>query len=204
MKNRLLSKIILILITIAASACVAPPTYKTTDGQTYKSRDEAMAASMRGDAEADAAISAGAMPLVERKLLVVIPTASALSRAVEARVIKQGKTYVAPGTPARAQDDFTVDSIVANWKSLASSLKKANIYQDVVVQDVDSTEANIQPTSTQDVFSIYFSSEVGGGMVIYFQSAKFGKQVIAMDSGKATKGERRKSIIDDLKSKALQ
>ena len=201
MKKRLLLIITLFVIATTMSACVTA-TYKA-DGQTYKSRDEAMAASMRSFAEADAAISAGAMPLVERKLLVVIPTASAVSRAFEAFVVKQGKTYAAPGTPARAQDDFTADTIVANWKSIAGSLKKANVYQDVLIQDVDSTESNIQPSANQDVLSIYMGAQLGNP-TFYFQSAKYGKQVVAADWGKATAGERRRSIIDDIKSKALQ
>lgn len=199
MKSRLLSVITLLVIAIIMSAC-ATPSYKIGD-QTYKSRDEAWAASTRLNAEAEAAVSFGVKPLVDRKVLFVMPTASALSRTAEARVVKKGKLYPQPGTPARAEIDFFIDTLVANLKSLAASLKKANIYQDVVVQDVDSTEPNIQPSATQDVVLFHLGE---GTRIHYFQSAKYGKQVVAVDMGKASLGERRRSFIDDIKSKALQ
>jgi hypothetical protein len=202
MKSSLLRAILALpAFALVLTACV-PAAYRVGD-QTYKSREEAWTASARRDAEAEAAISAGIRPLVERKALLVIPTAAALSRTFEARVTKTGKTYAAPGTPARLQDDFMADTAVANWKSLGASLKKANIYQNVTVEDVETTEPNIQPSSTQDVISIYLGAD-GGSPVVYFQSAKYGKQVVAIDTGKASLGDRRRSFIDDIKTKALQ
>lgn len=201
MKSRLLSVITLLVTAIIMSACVTT-SYRTLNGQTYKSRDEAWAASTRLNAEAEAAISSDVKPLVDRKILFVMPTASALTRTYEAQAVKQGMRYPQPGTPARAQMDFNVDALVANLKSQAASLKKANIYQDVVIQDVDSTEPNIQPSANQDVVSFYLGVE--GAPIHYFQSAKYGKQVVAIDMGKASFGERRRSFIDDIKSKALQ
>lgn len=200
MKSRLLSVITLLVTAIIMSACVTT-SYRTLDGKAYKNRDEAWAASTRINEEAEAAVSSGVKPLVDRKILFVMPTASALLRTAEARVVKQGKTYAQPGTPVRSQEDFFVDMLVANLKSQAASLKKANIYQDVVVQDVDSTEPNIQPSATQDVVSFYLGE---GAPIQYFQSAKYGKQVVSTDMGKASLGERRRSFIDDIKSKALQ
>lgn len=198
--KRLLSVINLLVIAIIMSAC-ATTSYRV-DGKTYKSRDEAWAASTRLNEEADAAISSGPKPLVDRKILFVMPTASAILRTLEARVVKIGKVRARPGTPGAAEDDFFADAQVATLKSLAASLKKSNIYHDVAVQDVDSTEPNIQPSATQDIVSFYLGVE--GAPIFYFQSAKYGKQVVAIDMGKASAGERRRSFIDDIKSKALQ
>lgn len=197
----LIKAIAVLTLTGTLAACV-PAVYRH-DGQTYKSREEAMAAAERRNTEADAAVSAGIKPLVARNILVAIPTAAALSRTFEARGAKDGKALPAPGTPARAQFDFDVDAQASNWRSITVSLKKANIYQNVIVHDADTTEANIQPTTTQDVMTIHFSAG-GGSQVIYFQSAKYGKQVVAFDTGKTSLGERRKSLIDDIKAKALQ
>lgn len=200
-KNNLRAVFVLPVFALVLSAC-APALYRVDD-QTYKTREEAWAAATRRDAEAEAAISAGVKPLVDRKVLLVVPTAAALSRTFEARVTKTGKTYAAPGTSGRSQDDFIADAAAANWKSLGASLKKANIYQDVIIQDVDTTEPNIQPSSAHDVISIYLSAD-GGTPVVYFQSAKYGKQVVAIDTGKANVGERRRSFINEIKTKALQ
>jgi hypothetical protein len=193
-----------VLLSLAAAiltACVTT-SYRVED-KTYNSRDEALAASMRRDADGEAGVSAGAGPLVDRKLLVVIPTAGAIVKTYEARLAKQGTQSPSSGTPARAQIDFMADTQASNWKSVATSLRKANIYREVEVIDVDSTTSNYQPSASQDVFSFYISAE-GGMATIYFANAKSGKQVVAIDAGKPTIGERRRSLIDDVKAKALQ
>lgn len=174
------------------------------ENQTYASRDEAWAAASRKNAEAEAAISTGAAtPLVDRKLIFVIPTAQALIKSMEARGAKAGQQMPAPGTPIRAQIDFNADAGASNVKSIATSLKKANVYRDVDILEVDTTTPNIQPTSTQDVVSYYLSSD-SVIPVYYFLSEKYGKQIIAVDMGASSWAERRKSLIDDVKAKALQ
>ena len=188
------------IVAMALTACAT--TSYNVDNQTYKNRDEAWAASMRRDAEAEAAISSSTTPLVDRKLLVVIPTPGALLNTVAAQKQNQGKLS-APGTAARAADDFRADSIVANLKSVGLSLRKANIYREVEIMDVDSTTTNIQPSQSQDVFTFYLGTD-GGMAVFYFLSAKSGKQVVAEDMGQARIGDRRKSLVDDVKAKALQ
>lgn len=202
MKKFIKLAVVLPFVAAALTGCVAA-SYKV-DGQAYSNRDEAWAATTRRSAEAEAAISAGAKPLVDRKLLVVVPTASAFSKNLETRVMKQGKQYATPGTPARAQDDFITDAIVANFKSVAASLKKANIYREIEVLDVDTSSPNIQPSPSQDVLAFYLGVEGALVPVVYFNSARVGKQVVAVDTGQPSQAERRKSLIDDVKAKALQ
>ena len=197
--NRLV--IALTLSTFLLAGCVT--TSYRYDNQSYATRDEAWAAAARKNAEADASISAGTKNLVDRKLLVVIPTAAAFSRTFEGIVTKSGKQYARPGTPARTQDDFNADAINANFKSIASSLKKANIYREVETMDVDSTTPNIQPSQSQDVVVFFLGVETPMPTV-YFMSAKNGKQIVAVDTGASSMAERRKSVIDDVKAKALQ
>lgn len=196
---------LVILLPIAAvllTACVAT-TYKVSNA-TYNNREEAMAATLREYSEAESAVTAGTNALVDRKLLVVSPTAAAYSRTFEALVMKQGKQYATPGTPARAQDDFTADATVANVKSVAASIRKSNIYREVEVLDVDTTSPNIQPSPTQDVLILNYLGADSGVRMDYFFSARFGKQILAVDMGRATRAERRKSLIDEVKAKALQ
>ena len=184
------------------TACVAT-TYKVGNAA-YNNRDEAIAATRRENADAESAIAAGAQPLVDRKLLIVMPTASAFSKTWEAIITKQGKQYAPPGTPARAADDFSADRIVINMKSVAASIKKANIYREIEVLDVDNTTPNIQPSTTQDVLVLYYWAVDAAQSMEYFVSARFGKQVVAVDMGIALQSERRKSLINDVKAKALQ
>lgn len=195
-----------VLVPIAAvmlTACVATTSYRVGNAS-YNNREEAMAATRREDSAAEAAISAGTKPLVDRKLLIVTPIASAYSKTWETIVMKGGKQYATPGTPARAQDDFNADATVANMKSVASSVKKANIYRETEVLDVDTTTPNIQPSVSQDVLVLnYWGTDATQPMTYYF-SARLGKQIVAVDMGKATKAERRISLMDDLKAKALQ
>jgi|GEM_PF-6615421 len=204
MKRHIQTKVLAMSIALfTLSACI-PAKYRVGD-QSYQSREEAWAAVERRNAESEAGVSVGVRPLVDRTVLFVFPTATAFSRTLEARVTKTGKTYAPPGTAARAADDFQIDALRSNFKSGAASLKKANIYQDVIIQEVDTTEPNIQPSSKQDVISFYISANAdGGGAVTYFQSAKYGKQVVAVDTGRANLAERRRSFIDDIKTKALQ
>lgn len=202
MKKFIKLAVLIPLATVVLTACVAT-TYKYGNS-TYNNRNEAMAASARQNAEAEAVISTGSTSLVDRKLLVVIPTASAFSKFYEALVMKQGKQYAQPGTSARAQDDFMADWQVENLKSIAASVKKAKIYREIEVLNVDSTTPNIQPSSGQDILILYYMEVGGGQSVRYFSSSKFGKQLVAIDMSKANIGERRQSLIDDLKAKALQ
>lgn len=202
MKKFIKLAVLIPFATVVLTACVAT-TYKVGNS-TYNDRNQAVAASARENAEADAAISTGSTTLADRKLLVVIPTASAFSKLFEAHVMKQGKQYAQPGTSARAQDDFLADSQVANLKSIAESVKKAKIYREMEVLNVDSTTPNIQPSSGQDILVLFYFEAGGGQAARYFLSSKFGKQIVAVDMSKANIGERRQSLIDDLKAKALQ
>ena len=196
---------LILLVAIGAAmltACVAT-TYKVGNAA-YNNRDEAIAATRRENADAESGITAGVQPLVDKKLLVVTPTASAYSKLWEAMVMKQGKQYASPGTPARATDDFNADVVVINMKSVVASLKKANIYRETEVLDVDNTTPNIQPSATQDVLILNSWAVDGALPMNYFLSARFGKQVVAIDMGIALRSERRKSLINDVKAKALQ
>ena len=89
-------------------------------------------------------------------------------------------------------------------KSVAASIKKANIYREIEVLDVDNTTPNIQPSTTQDVLVLYYWAVDAAQSMEYFVSARFGKQVVAVDMGIALQSERRKSLINDVKAKALQ
>lgn len=191
------------IAAVMLTACVATTSYRVGNAS-YNNRDEAMAASRREDSVAEAAISVGTKPLVDRKLLIVTPIASAYSKTWETIVMKGGKQYATPGTSARAQDDFNADALVANLKSIASSIKKSNIYRETAVLDVDTTTANIQPSASQDILLLYYWGTDSAQPMTYFISARLGKQIVAVDMGKATITERRISLIDDLKAKALQ
>ncbi len=196
-------KLIIALSFVAVMLIGCVTTSYRYDNQTYASRDEAWAAVVRVNAEAEAAISAGAKNLVDRKLLVVIPTAGALSRTLEGIAAKSGRQYPPPGTPARAQADFAADQGNANMKSVASSLKKANIYREIETMEVDTTTPNIQASQSQDVIAYHLGVD---NLIptLYFMNAKTGKQVVAVDMGASSRAERRRSLVDDIKSKALQ
>lgn len=196
-----LSKYITGLIFVSVLTACVTTQYKYLN-QTYTSREEAIAAAQRNDAEIEAGIPQGSTPLVDRKLLFVIPTAMAFQRMSDARVAKQGKTRFAPGTPARANEDFMIDTFIINNKSIASSIKKANIYREVEIVDVDSTESSLLPTPQQDVLTLFWGVE-SASPSYYFNRIKTGKQVLAVDHA-GTQIERRKSIVDDVRSKALQ
>lgn len=193
--------VLLPIIALTMTACVT--TSYRVDTTTYTNRDEAWAAVLRRDAETEAGIAAGSESLVQRKLLFVVPTSAAFMRYFEASVALQKQTFPAAGTPAHAQWSFKSDESVQNLKSVAGSIKKSNIYRDVVIFDANSTAENIQPTDEQDVL-IPTSVPGGGGGVMYFLSVKHGKQILEIDLAQKERLERRKSILNSLKAKALQ
>lgn len=200
-KNRIIQSAQLLIVAIAVSACVASS--YSIDGRTFKSKEEASAYLKERLAEAEASISAGLTPLVDKKVLVVIPNHNALTKVFETRLVNLGKNYPAPGTPGREQVDFYADGIVDNCKSIIESIRKANIYQEVSEFDTDTMETNIQPSANQDVVTFYAGAQ-SAAATLYFQSAKFGKQVMAVDMANPSWAQRRISLINDLKAKALQ
>lgn len=202
MKNHIILATILSFSMAILAGC-ATPTYKVGN-QTYNNRDEAWAASKRQNTEAESAISTGIKPLVDRKVLIVFPTAGAFLRTFEAIDEKSGTQYASPGSPARVAYEFYAEERVVNMKSVVASLNKAKIYREVDFMEVDTTTPNVQASQTQDVISYHWGVEGGGVSVLYFSNVKTGKQVIAVDFGKTTLAERRRSLIDDMKAKALQ
>jgi hypothetical protein len=171
--------------------------------QTYSSREQAAVAARQRNLRAEESIKAAGAPILSRKMLVVVPTPAAFSGWFEAKVVKQGKRYAQVGTSARSQDDLNAQLLTENLKSVAASIRRANLYQSVEVTEVDTTATNVQPTVDKDVLSFYATSD-STGLTPYFHSAKYGKQVVPSDVSTSDPVMRRQSFINEIKAKALQ
>ena len=191
--TKTLKRAILLIFAITALTACTTTSYRVGN-ETYRTRDDAMAVALRKFAEAESVISASPKPLVDRKLLIATATASAIARTMEA-----SKAAFA----SKESANFFAEVNSASIKSISSSLKKANIYRETEVVELDTTTPDLQPSPSQDVFMFYLGSD-GGRPIISFSSAKGGRQVVAVDIGKASISDQRKSIVDDVRSKALQ
>lgn len=174
----------------------------TWEDQTYRSRDEAWAAAKSRNNEAEQAIASGGLPVVNRSVLFVVPTAAALAAALQARASKNGKSYPAPGTPERAQADFFVEMSVQTWKSVVASLQKAKIYSYVSIQNTDSIDKKVRPSASQDVISVALNPDTGA--TIYFQTAKSDKQAVGIADSRTSAIDWRKKFIEDIRVNAAR
>ena len=201
MKSMFKSTAVGILATML-SACATERVSYNVDGKLYYSADDATLALRSSLSEAESAVLSTASPLVNRKLLIAVPTEKAYLTAIDAFGAANGKRLE---NSSQQTVDFAKNSARMTYegdKSLARSIAKSNIYQEVSIIDIDTPTPDLQPSSSQDIVYKYRAAR-SDGWVYYFLSAKYGKLILSGDPSKESRKERRLSLIDDLKSKAL-
>ena len=181
---------LILFVTIISQSCAGTYFY---ENQSYQSKDAALNAQQLILDNLRSQIEPFEKPLVEKKLIVLIPTKENMYAEYVLRGSKQGR-------PLSGDLDYSAQSFYCELKNIYECIKKKNIYKTVELNE-GSFSSIIQPSTTFDTFCAYSSGD--GDAIWYMLNVKNGKQVFSFDH--TLKGfARLESFLSSIKAFALQ
>jgi hypothetical protein len=194
-------KLGLILLSIILIAnCAGNRQIYTFKGAQYNTQEEAIAAQRTHENNLVAQIQPFEHPLVDKKLIVSIPTKEAIYADYIFRLSKKAKI----SSLTAEQSDTINFNAMARYEMCLSTykaIKQKNIYKTVELVESSYTSI-IQPSATCDTLCDFSSGE--GSVVTYMLNVKNGKQVFTFDSSFPDGLARTESLLNAVKAFALQ
>ena len=199
MKNNALKFVVTLLIIIFITSCAGNRNWYPFKGVKYYNKEEALFAVQTYFESQNSQVQPFLRPLVDKKLIVSIPTKEQIYSYIVYRKSKKSKYSVS--SAERDSIDYFAQSIHIHFKSFYEMVKKKNIYKTVELVEGSYTSI-IQPSPSCDTICRYSSGE--GNDVWFMLNVKNGKQVLSFDESLPAGPARSESLLNAVKAFALQ
>jgi hypothetical protein len=178
--------------------CVTTNKY-TFNNVAYSNKLEALQAENSYHANLSSLVRPLPSPLVEKTLLVSIPTKESVINDITLREAKKGRDTASMA--AKDRIDYVAQTAYDAYKYEYVTIKNSNIYKHTELTE-GSYSSVPQPNSSTDVLCIYSSGE--GTPVTYLVNTKNGKQILSFDVSLPDGSPRVESMLNSIKVFALQ
>jgi hypothetical protein len=199
MKNNLIYVGLIILCIFFIASCAGNRNSYYYGGTLYPTKQEALFAQQNNLNNLASQVQPLDHPLVDKKLLVSIPTKEQIYSDLVFRMSNRNKTVLSSAESDRL--DCSANIIHEANKNMYIVIKKKNIYKTVELVE-GSFSSIIQPSLTCDTFCRFSSGEADA--LWFMLNIKNGKQVFAFDESLPTGPARTESICNAVKAFALQ
>ncbi|MDD2608558.1 MAG: hypothetical protein PHX60_02545 [Giesbergeria sp.] len=193
----MIKKIAITICFLALGGCATTYIY---DNKSYDSKEKYLQAVDAKVATVLASIKPLPRPLTQRKLVVAIPSAIALTEAEKKNFVKvQGKE------PSAQQVEVQLNvnhGVFKDTKVFFDAIQKMNIFASTQFIEMDSTTGYFP--ASPDTDTLFISISPGNSGQWFYVSHKYGKQIFLYDKSNATAEVRLQAFIDAVQVQALR
>ncbi|NUB05843.1 hypothetical protein FW320_06590 [Azospirillum sp. Vi22] len=169
------------------------------DGKVYTSKEEAENAAAVERSQYLARLAPLPWPLSSRSVVIAYPS----EKKFYSTKVSIAKSIGRSDTEESVRGVMLYRDMYRNYASLAEVIEKKNIFKasEKVVFDRD---ANVEPSDDKDVIVLVLAESASAHDQFYYLSKRNGRQAIMVDAGLPTVAQRRDSLLDYIKTVALQ
>jgi hypothetical protein len=188
--------IALLAVSLALYSCTAN---YMMDGVRYQGSDNFQMGVDQQVGQALAQVTPLTKPLTTKKLIVLIPSESAiLSENIKRSTALRG---IAPSSLALEMIENISKSTYKTMIVLHHGLRKRGVFSEVVINESPSMSNSIEPSKEYDV--LYFTEPSQGSGQYFYSSVKHGRQVFPWDRSGSGVG-RLNSFIESVQALAIR
>jgi hypothetical protein len=171
------------------------------EGKQYNSKDEFIAARESTRSSCLASVTPLPQPIVNRKLVMMIPTQETIYKNRYAIIKAANPGY--PVTMDGLRNNVLIAGLGESYRQNFEQVKKRNMYASVELVEYESL-SEPQPTSNTDVYFIRLAEGLGARDTIYLVTSKNGRQIVNVDASSVLCSKRIESLLASLQTLALQ